>query len=475
MENKRLVIHSRQDIIDFVSTNPVSQKGMLIVLVALGGIILDAYDLTSLGIGVNQLTEDFHLSPTQLGSLTSVMAVGALLGALFGGMVTDKLGRNKMFLVDILLLVVAAFGAALAPNLAVLVFFRFLLGVGIGLDVPIALSFIAEITNTKRRGQLVNLWSPVWYIATAFAGLLLLPIYFLGIDENLWRYAVGFGGVLALIVLFLRFKFMDESPIWAAKHLPLQQAAKIVERTYNIEVVVQELKQKVIKKDEKVALSTLFSKKYRMRTLSASILAATESMEYFAVMFYLPTISMLIFGKGTIYGIIGTVVFNCCGILGGLFQSYLTGKVGIRKLAIIGYSIVCIALLTVGLLGKSLPTILVAILIGGFIFGHAFGPGAQCMTMATLSYPTELRGLGSGWGQAMLRVGSIIGAFVFPMVLALAGLEKTLLVVLIAPIIGLIAVSLIKWDPTNMNLDSDTETDFPSKNIHSTQSELNVR
>ena len=143
------VIQSRQDIINFVNSNPVTSKSWKIILVALGGIFVDAYDFTSLGIGADQLKEQFNLSPAGLGSLTAIMAFGALLGATVGGYYTDKFGRNKMSLIDLFFMVFAALGAALATDLVWLFIFRFLMGVGVGLDVPVALSFIAEFSNLK--------------------------------------------------------------------------------------------------------------------------------------------------------------------------------------------------------------------------------------------------------------------------------------------------------------------------------------
>jgi predicted MFS family arabinose efflux permease len=94
-------------------------------------------------------------------------------------------------------------------------------------------------------------------------------------------------------------------------------------------------------------------------------------------------------------------------------------------------------------------------LLAGFIFGHAFGPGSQGMAMATLSYPTELRGLGTGWGQGITRVGSILGFFLFPVVLAQIGLYTTLLFLAIVPILGLVATLIIKWDPAGKDVEHD--------------------
>jgi putative MFS transporter len=454
MTTQALVVRSRKDVLDFVNSHPVSKSGSKIILLALAGIFVDAYDFTSIGIGTAQLKDQFNLSPVALGSLTAIMAVGSLLGAVIGGYYTDKFGRNKMFLIDLFLMVIAAFGAALSPNFATLVFFRFLMGVGVGLDVPVALSFIAEFSNLKKKGKYVSLWCPLWFSAASFTGLVALPFYLLGQHEHIWRWSVGFGGVFALIVLFLRYFFMAESPMWAAHHLPLEESAKVLKKTYNIDVTVQAEKQEKIAARKQLSYMAIFQGKYKMRTLLASIITFTQSMEYFAVGFYIPTISTIIFGKGVIYAIVGTIVFNLFGALGGFLGSSLSTKWGVRKLSIIGYIIAGLGLLLMGTTGNQYIA-LSTILLAGFIFGHAFGPGSQGMTMATLSYPTELRGLGTGWGQGITRVGSILGFFLFPVVLAQAGLYATLLLLTIVPILGLLATLLIKWDPRGKDVEHD--------------------
>ncbi|TDF97086.1 MFS transporter [Paenibacillus piri] len=455
MATQQLMISSRKDIIDYVNSNPVSKSGSKIIFLALAGIFVDAYDFTSIGIGTAQLQEQFHLSPVQIGSLTAIMAVGSLLGAVFGGYYTDKFGRNKMFLIDLFLMVFAAIGAALSPNFATLVFFRFLMGVGVGLDVPVALSFIAEFSNLKKKGRYVTLWCPLWFTAASVTGLIALPFYLLDQHEHIWRWSVGFGGVLALIVLFLRYFYMDESPMWAAHHLPLEEGAQVLRKTYNINVKVQAVKEEK-STAKKLSYMMIFRGKYKLRTLLASIITFTQSMEYFAVGFYIPTISTIIFGKGVIYAIIGTIVFNLFGAIGGFSGSYLTVKYGIRKLVIIGYVVAGLGLLLMGMTGNQYIAIS-TILLAAFIFGHAFGPGSQGMTMATLSYPTELRGLGTGWGQGITRAGSILGFFLFPVVLAQVGLYTTLLLLAIVPIVGLIATLLIKWDPSGKNVEDDEQ------------------
>ena len=114
---------------------------------------VDAYDFTSLGIGAIQLRHEFHLTATEVGALSSTMAFSALFGALIGGYFVDKLGRKRMFLLDLWFFVFSAIGAALAPNLVVLLAFRLLMGLGVGLDFPVAMSFVAEFADRAHRGR----------------------------------------------------------------------------------------------------------------------------------------------------------------------------------------------------------------------------------------------------------------------------------------------------------------------------------
>lgn len=258
----------------------------MLLLIALGGIFVDAYDLTSLGIGVDSLREQLSLTPFQLGSVTAIMALGALVGALVGGVLTDRFGRYKMFIVNLLFLFFAAIGAALSSNLAWLLVFRFLLGVGVGMDLPLALTFIAEFTNSRIKGMAVNLWHVVWYVAAVCTGLVALPFLLVGVDENLWRYAVGFAAIPALLILILIY--VDESPMWAAPHQGLEAAGKILEKNYKVRTIVapeEERLREAVPRRGRPRLREIFSEKFRMRTVLASIITSTQAMECFAVGF----------------------------------------------------------------------------------------------------------------------------------------------------------------------------------------------
>lgn len=148
------------------------------------------------------------------------------------------------------------------------------------------------------------------------------------------------------------------------------------------------------------------------------------------------------------------IVINLFGVIGGSTQPFVTARLGLRRLAILGYVIVAACMLLLGVVGQSVPGVVAALFVGVLIFGHSFGPGAQGKTMAALSYPTEIRGVGMGWTESMSRVGTILGFYVFPVILASAGLGPTMLALIVVPVVGLVALAFIKWEPIGQDVET---------------------
>ncbi|GAB3556523.1 MFS transporter [Spelaeicoccus albus] len=453
----QVVIRSKNDVVNFINNHPQgSGRGKIIAWIALGSIFIDAYDFTSLSIGLGSLKAEFNPSSFQLGALTASIAVGALVGALVGGRLVDRLGRYKLLILDLILFVAAAVAAGLAPNIELLLVFRFLLGIGVGIDMPAALSLISEFSRTRDKGKYVNFWQLIWYCATVISALLTLPIISLAGEEHLWRWAVGFGAVPAAVILVLRLIYADESPTWAAASLSLRKSVDILRKNYDDEFVVEDAHSDGPTKQVKV--TAIFSKTYRLRTLVASVVSGFQAVQYFAVGFYLPVIIGMILGQHIVQIVIGTAIINVFGLLGGGIQPFVTWRLGLRRLAIIGCAICIAVLLAIGLLPRDASPYFIGLLLGIFIFAHSFGPGAQGKSIAALSYPTELRGLGTGFAEAMSRVGSIIGFFVFPLVLAAAGVSGTMLWFCLVPLIMLVTLLFVRWEPSGKNVEDYEDT-----------------
>lgn len=457
-----VVIRSAQDIIDYAESGRGRRRNpLLIIVIALGGIFIDAYDFTTLGLGAAQLQDDLGIGAFEIGLISGTMAVGALFGATVGGYYVDKVGRKKMFELDLIFFVVAALGCAFAPNFWVLWFFRLLMGIGIGLDFPAAMSYIAEFSNPKTRHRFVSMWQVWWFGAVALGFLLILPFYYAGTGVHLWRWAVGFSAVPAILVLVARYRYMGESPLWAARNLPLDQAAKVLEDVYHVEVDLRPDPNAppLPAPSSRSGLDhvrRLFNKRFRARTALVGLTSLTQALEYYAIGFYLPSIALVLWGDDFLNSILGSIGFNLIGLVAALAQVMLIGKFGCRGLALFGYVITTAVLLILGFAYDAFGIVAASTLLVVFLIGHVVGQGGVGMTMGTLSYPTDMRGLGTGWSQFGTRIGSIVGLTIFPAMLDSIGLANTFLVLSVAAATGLIANALIRWEPIGKDVEGTT-------------------
>lgn len=444
-------------------------KTKAVIVLALGGIFMDAYDFSSLAFGITAVKEEFGLDPLMTGFVNAAIMVGAVVGALFGGMLVDRFGRYKLFMADMAFFVVAAIGCALAPNEWALILFRFVMGVGVGLDLPVAMAFLAEfskLTGSGSRSQRVNAWSPAWYIATGFGYLLVLVVFLLlplAQQGLLWRVVVGFGAVPAIIVLLVRRRYMAESPQWLADQGDLRGAVDVMRSHHGLEVELapdaETARVAKARSGHWRQYGELFAARYRLRTIAALCVSVFSTFGYNAVAYGTPLIVAMLFHQGPLVTILSALVINLgFGAAGGILGVGLINRIGARRMTIIGFAIQAASLLLLAVVG--IPTgalVLVSIaMLAAFVFAQAGGPGANLMSYATLSYPTRLRGVGVGFNEAVKRVFSIVSLVFFP-VLAAALSTGVFWIVALAPLAGLISLLIIKWDPTGKDVDAEDQ------------------
>ena len=241
----RPVIRSAADVSSLVNRGAaIGSDARIVVAIALGGVFLDAYDLGALAFGVKDIAREFSLTPTGTGFVASAITFGAIIGALLGGYLTDKIGRYRVFMADMFFFVVAAIACALAPNAWVLGGARFVMGLGVGIDLPVAMAFLAEFSRLQGRGNKaarIAMWCPTWYAAISVSYLLVLGLYAVLPESHsgwLWRLILGFGAVPAIVIIAIRSRYISESPVWAANQGDLPGAAAILKRSYGIDTRV---------------------------------------------------------------------------------------------------------------------------------------------------------------------------------------------------------------------------------------------
>ncbi|WP_017345949.1 MFS transporter [Pantoea sp. A4] len=450
----------------------------IIVAIALGGIFLDAYDLGALAFGVKDITREFGLGPQGIGLVVSAITMGAIVGALFGGYLTDKIGRYRVFMADMFFFVFAAILGALAPNAEVLGISRFIMGLGIGIDLPVAMAFLAEFSKLKGRGNKASsiaMWCPTWYAAISISYVLVLA-FFYWLPESqtasLWRYIVGFGAVPALVILTIRKRYMTESPVWAANQGNLEQAAQILRDSYNISA--QAAPQAEVASAPKSATHKASWKNYGLllrghylrRTVLSSVMSFVSPFAYAAIAFGLPIIISTLFEQSLLTTILVSLALNLLfAFTGGLLAVRLVPRFGARAMTVAGYACQLVALVGLAVTGRPADELHAALCCGFlalFLLGQGFGPGAHTMVYATLSYPASIRGVGVGLNQMVTRFATTISLFLFPILTAT--LDTNLFwVIALAPVLGLLVLFTLGWEPANYDIDAEDYRQQPQR------------
>lgn len=388
--------------------------------------------------------------------------VAALIGGLLANRVINRCGQKRAFIIGMGLCTIGAAAVAIAPNIWWVLVCRVIMGFGLGIDFPLATNAVAELRGaaSKKTGSSVNLWQMAWYVSTTVVYLVLLPLLLSDIsEEQLWRYGIFIGAVFAVIIMVLRYFFIGESAMWAARVGRYDEACDILNKRYGVSacVVAPPPSSMIAEKPEskyRGGYGILFNSRYRKRTILGCVVATMQAWQYNAVGVYLPLTLAGILGGGLAGALTGAAVVNAlCGVTGGLIGSLILQRLGTRLQSMYGFAVVTIALLALGALATTNPWFSLG-LLGAIIFFHSAGPGGLGMTIATLSYPPAIRPTGVGFTRAIMRTGAIAGLIFWPM---LWGALKTeaFYWLAIVPFLGFLTCVLIKWEPLGANVDAE--------------------
>lgn len=458
-------VSSASDVARLINTrSDKNSYARMIVFLALGGVFLDAYDLTTLSYGIDDVVREFSLTPTLTGLVTSSIMIGTIVGNLLGGWLTDKYGRYSVFMADMLFFVVSAIAAGLAPNVWVLIGARFLMGIGVGIDLPVAMAYLAEFSRFSGKGNKASrlaAWCPMWYAASSVCFFIIFGLYFLLPEQHLdwlWRASLLFGAVPALIIIAVRSRFMNESPLWAASQGDLKEAVRILRDSYGIHAHEAEpdAPQAAKPAAPKVGFRVLFEKPYRERTIVAGVMNVCISFEYTAIAFFLPSILAQFLGAGVFETISASLGLNALfAFTGGLLGMRLAWKYPSRHVAIAGFALQFIALVALALIGHPQAALgigFAVLMLGLWLFAEGFGPGAQLMIYPALSYPTSIRATGVGFSRSLSGIGSALALFILPILQASLG-TNMFWVVSLSALIPILFLLVVRFEPTRHDID----------------------
>jgi sugar porter (SP) family MFS transporter len=396
-------------------------------ITATGGLLF-GYDTGVISGALLFIRQDFApLSPFVEGIIVSTLLVGAVLGALSGGPLSDRVGRRPTALLAAVIFGAGALAVAFAPSVAFIIFGRFLLGLGVGLASMIVPLYIAEIAPADRRGALVSLnqlMITIGILLSYIVGVIFTPI------EG-WRYMFGVALIPALILGIGMF-MLPESPRWLFEHGQIAKARTVLSRSRSPEEVDREFQEmeeiKELEEEQaRVSYKELLAPYVRPALIIGIGLAIFQQVTGInTVIYYAPTILQ---GVGFSEG--GAIAATALGVgvvnVGfTILAVYIIDRVGRRPLLIIGLIGMTISLALLGLVfatggAGGAAGLLATVCLALYIASFAISLGPVFWLMISEIYPLRIRGTAmsvasiANWGSNWLV------ALTFPVLLATLG------------------------------------------------------
>jgi len=389
------------------------------------GWALDAMDVGVISFVIAVLAQQWNLVPAQTSLIASIGFVGMAVGASVGGLLADRFGRRQVFAVTLLIYGLATGASALVGGLAALLVLRFLVGLGLGAELPVASTYVSEFAPARMRGRLVVLLEAFWAIgwtASALIGYFVIPA-----SADGWRWAFALGAVPAVYALVVRWG-LPESPRWLelrGRHAEALAITTDLERAARRPSTAAAAPAAPVQLagTARERLAALWAPSLRRRTASLWIVWFCVNFSYYGAFIWIPTI-LVSQGYDLVRSFGFTLIITVAQLPGYLVAAWLIEVWGRRTT------------LAVFLAGSAVAAVL---------FGTASGEGMVIATGMALSffnlgawgalyavspetYPTSLRATGSGWAAGVGRIASIVAPLAVPPLLALGG-APTLFVV----------------------------------------------
>ena len=400
----------------------------LSVVAALGGFLF-GYDTAVISGTIAQVTQLFQLDALQQGWYVGCALVGSIIGVLFAGILSDKLGRKLTMVISAILFSASALGCALCTDFTQLVVYRIIGGVGIGVVSIVSPLYISEVSVAQSRGRLVSLYQLA--VTVGFLGAYLVNYQLLAWSESgallgvpllnkifiteVWRGMLGME-TLPAILFFIIIFFIPESPRWLIVRGQERRAINILERIYNsITEATNQLKetQSVLTAETSSEWSLLMKPGILKAVIIGVCIAILgQFMGVNAVLYYGPSIfenAGLSGGDSLFYQVLVGLVNTLTTIL----ALVIIDKVGRKKLVYYGVSGMVVSLILIGLyflFGDSLnvSSLFLLVFFLFYVFCCAVSICAVVFVLLSEMYPTKVRGLAMSIAGFALWIGTYL-------------------------------------------------------------------
>lgn len=410
----------------------------------IGGMFLDGYILGIIGPVAATMTDGLRLTSLEEGLVAAAALLGILVGSPIGGFAADKFGRKPLFMLDMGLFVLASALQFVPGPPAMLIAVRFMMGVAIGAEYSVGWPLMSEFSPARLRGRVLGLTLVAWYVGFMVAfvvGYVLTEYTGLG-----WRTILGTSTIIA-VVLFVSRLGLPESPRWLWNVGRRDEARLVARRYFESEADMADVEHEDVRPG---TFGMLFSRKYWRSTLFVSMFWFCGVSPYFAIATFADSV-LESYGLGG--GLAGGVGLSAVALSGVVLTVFLIDRVGRRVLTVPPQWLATVILAVIGLWAGAPPWAVLALFLVFSFFNAMYNtltgvyPGEV--------FPTEIRGIGTGFAAAVSRVGAGLGTFLLPVAITSLGTGAAML---IAAGVALFGAVLSQWLAPETKGKSLTET-----------------
>jgi MFS family permease len=335
------------------------------------GMLLDGYQLTVIAFAVILIQNYIPLSSLEYGLIIASVIIGAIIGTIMVGYLSDIFGRRRIYLSTLVFFIIFDLISVFSVNFIMLFISRVLLGIVLGAEYPVANSYIAEVTPDEKRGfylAMATVFFSIGSISSAIVAIFMFPFGNIG-----WRLMLGVAIIPAIIVEFMRFS-LPESKMWEQKK-------------------------------EKTKFFEMFSKKYYKNIVIAALIWFLYDIVAYGLSLTLPTILKLGHFVTNVDNAIVTTFFLVIGIISGIFVMMKVDKYGRKGIQITGFLFMAALFLIL----PHFYYLAGIITIVSFLELFNSFDGATVGIIPAEVTVTEFRGTSYGFSSMMGKIGAVIG------------------------------------------------------------------
>ncbi|GAA5163788.1 MFS transporter [Pseudonocardia eucalypti] len=404
-----------------------------LTLYSAGGPLLDGYVLGIIGLALTQVVPLWGLDAVWQGMLAASALLGMFLGGLVFGYVTDLVGRQAMYTIDLAVIAAGSVAQFFVDGPVWLLVLRFIVGLAIGADYPIATSLLAEFTPRRHRGSMLGWLTTMWAAGNTLAYLVGEALTALGPDA--WRWMLLSPAVPAIVLMLARVG-TPESPRWLLSKGRVEDARAALRKALGPDAELTELPAE----PGQTSLRGLVAKGYLRRTVFIAVFWACSLWPVYAIYAFGPALLTALSLEDPGQANLGSAAIGLFFLAGCVIATLVANRVNRRTLLIWPFAVATAALVVLGLVPTAPVPVISALFV---VYAVAIGgPTIMQWIYPNELFPTAIRATAVGLGTTVSRIGAGMGTFVTPILLDRAGVGPTMLLSGLVCALGL-AVSVV--------------------------------